>query len=116
MARKICPLIEEDIPELSRFLTTGFHTSPNADYVSPDVLRWKILRRTSQAMKKTSMTVHSSHVAILHVTTMESSSGISGFAGLSSKDRHFQQTTGGYRQSTSSIGLVRPGIVQSVPA
>ena len=43
MARKICALIEDDIPELSRFLTTGFHTSPEADYAAPDVLRWKYL-------------------------------------------------------------------------
>lgn len=43
MAREINPLTANDIPELSRFLTTGFHTSPDADYAAPDVLRWKYL-------------------------------------------------------------------------
>ena len=43
MAREIRPLTADDIPELSRFLTTGFHTSPEADYAAPDVLRWKYL-------------------------------------------------------------------------
>jgi hypothetical protein len=43
MARDIYPLTLDDIPELSRFLTTGFHTPPEADYAAPDVLRWKYL-------------------------------------------------------------------------
>ena len=45
MARDIRPLTSDDIPELSRFLTAGFHTSPEADYASPEVLRWKYLER-----------------------------------------------------------------------
>ena len=43
MAREIRPLTADDIPELSQFLTTGFHTPPEADYAAPDVLRWKYL-------------------------------------------------------------------------
>ena len=43
MAREILPLTADDIPELSQFLTTGFHTPPGADYAAPDVLRWKYL-------------------------------------------------------------------------
>jgi hypothetical protein len=43
MAREILPLTPDDIPELSRFLTAGFHTPPEADYAAPDVLRWKYL-------------------------------------------------------------------------
>jgi hypothetical protein len=43
MAREILPLTSEDIPELSRFLTAGFHTAPEADYAAPEVLRWKYL-------------------------------------------------------------------------
>jgi hypothetical protein len=43
MARDIQPLTSKDIPELSRFLTTGFNAPPDADYAAPDVLRWKYL-------------------------------------------------------------------------
>ena len=43
MARDIHPLTSGDIPELSRFLTAGFHAPPEADYAAPDVLRWKYL-------------------------------------------------------------------------
>ncbi len=43
MARDIRPLTSNDVPELSEFLTAGFHTPPGADYAAPDVLRWKYL-------------------------------------------------------------------------
>jgi hypothetical protein len=43
MARDIRPLTSDDIPELSRFLTAGFHAPPEADYAAPEVLRWKYL-------------------------------------------------------------------------
>ncbi len=43
MVREIRPLTADDIPELSQFLTTGFHTLPDADYAAADVLRWKYL-------------------------------------------------------------------------
>ena len=43
MGREIRPLTADDIPELSQFLTTGFHTPAEADYAMPDVLRWKYL-------------------------------------------------------------------------
>ena len=52
MVRKICPMIEDDISELSRFLTTGFHTSPEARYAAPDVLRWKYLEPDVPANEK----------------------------------------------------------------
>ncbi len=40
---RFCRLPRTDIPELSRFLTAGFHTPPEADYAAPEVLRWKYL-------------------------------------------------------------------------
>jgi len=43
MFRDIRPLTLDDLPELSRFLTAGFHTPPEADFAAPDVLRWKYL-------------------------------------------------------------------------
>ena len=43
MARDIQPLTLGDLPELSRFLTAGFHTQPEADFAAPEVLRWKYL-------------------------------------------------------------------------
>jgi hypothetical protein len=43
MAHEILPLTSNDIPELSRFLTAGFHSPPDADYAAPEVLRWKYL-------------------------------------------------------------------------
>ena len=43
MARDIQPLRPDDLPELSRFLVTGFHAPPDADFADPAVLRWKYL-------------------------------------------------------------------------
>jgi hypothetical protein len=43
MTREIRPLAPEDLLELSRFLTSGFHVSPDADFAAPEVLRWKYL-------------------------------------------------------------------------
>jgi hypothetical protein len=41
MARDIHPLEPDALPELSRFLTAGFHAPPDAEFASVDVLRWK---------------------------------------------------------------------------
>jgi hypothetical protein len=43
MFRDIRPLTPDDLPELSRFLTAGFHAAPEADFAATDVLRWKYL-------------------------------------------------------------------------
>ena len=43
MTRDIRPLAPDDLPELSRFLTAGFHAPPDADFAAPEVLRWKYL-------------------------------------------------------------------------
>jgi hypothetical protein len=43
MSREIRPLTPEDIVELGRFLAAGFHTTPDADFAAPEVLRWKYL-------------------------------------------------------------------------
>ena len=43
MTRDIRPLTPDDLPELSRFLTSGFHAPPDADFAAPEVLRWKYL-------------------------------------------------------------------------
>ena len=48
MTRDIRPLTPEDLPELSRFLTAGFHAPADADYAAPDVLRWKYLEPSDQ--------------------------------------------------------------------
>jgi hypothetical protein len=39
----ISPLVPLDLPELSRFLTTGFGTSSDAAFATPEVLHWKYL-------------------------------------------------------------------------
>ncbi len=39
----ILPLAESDLTDLSHFLTTGFHTPPEAHFAAPEVLRWKYL-------------------------------------------------------------------------
>lgn len=41
MPHVIRPATPEDIPALSRFLTSGFGTAPDAPFAAPDVLRWK---------------------------------------------------------------------------
>jgi hypothetical protein len=43
MARDIHPLTPDDLPELSRFLTAGFHAPADADFAAPEVLHWKYL-------------------------------------------------------------------------
>jgi hypothetical protein len=43
MARDIRPLSPDDLPELSRFLATGFQARLDADFAAPAVLRWKYL-------------------------------------------------------------------------
>ncbi|MGC8639391.1 MAG: GNAT family N-acetyltransferase [Isosphaeraceae bacterium] len=43
MNRDIRPLCLDDLPELSKFLTTGFHAPAEADFAAPEVLRWKYL-------------------------------------------------------------------------
>ena len=43
MTRNIRPLTLDDLPELSRFLTAGFHAPPDADFAAPEVLCWKYL-------------------------------------------------------------------------
>ena len=43
MPRDIQPLRPDDLPELSRFLVTGFQARPDADFADPAVLRWKYL-------------------------------------------------------------------------
>ena len=41
MPHDIRPLTLDDLPDLSRFLTEGFHTPPDAPFAAVDVLRWK---------------------------------------------------------------------------
>jgi hypothetical protein len=43
MANNIRPVTLDDLPDLSRFLTVGFHAPPQADFIAPEVLRWKYL-------------------------------------------------------------------------
>ncbi len=43
MAREIRLLADDDLPELGRFLTTGFRTPPEAEFAASEVLRWKYL-------------------------------------------------------------------------
>ncbi len=38
---EIRPTRPDELPELSRFLTEGFHAPPEAEFAAPDVLRWK---------------------------------------------------------------------------
>jgi hypothetical protein len=41
MSVEIRPIQRDDVPELSRFLVTGFDAAPDAEFASPDVLLWK---------------------------------------------------------------------------
>ncbi len=41
MAHEIRPTIPDDLPELGRFLTEGFHTPDDSAFASTEVLRWK---------------------------------------------------------------------------
>ena len=43
MTRAVRPLTPDDLPELSQFLTEGFHLPGAADFATTDVLRWKYL-------------------------------------------------------------------------
>ena len=66
MAREIRPLTADDIPALSQFLTTGFHTPPEADYATPDVLHWKYIEphvRDREEAEDTGLTAPRSFIA-----------------------------------------------------
>ena len=52
MTRDIRPLTLDDLPELSRFLTAGFHALPDADFAAPEVLRWKYLEPLGPKVEK----------------------------------------------------------------
>jgi hypothetical protein len=52
MARYLSPLTLDDLPELSRFLTAGFHMPVDADFAAIDVLRWKYLEPDTFAHTK----------------------------------------------------------------
>ena len=52
MAREILPLTSNDIVDLSRFLTAGFHAPPDSDYAAPEVLRWKYLEPCEKGDEK----------------------------------------------------------------
>jgi hypothetical protein len=41
MPHDVRPTTPDDLPELSRFLTTGFHAASDAAFAALDVLRWK---------------------------------------------------------------------------
>ena len=43
MTREICPLVLDDLSDVGRFLRSGFHAAPDADFAAPEVLRWKYL-------------------------------------------------------------------------
>ncbi|MHC5541655.1 GNAT family N-acetyltransferase, partial [Singulisphaera rosea] len=43
MAFEIRPLHDDDLEELSRFLTEGFHAPRESAFAAPDVLRWRYL-------------------------------------------------------------------------
>lgn len=49
MSVEIRPLADADLPALSGFLTAGFHTPPDAEFASADVLRWKYLESQGDA-------------------------------------------------------------------
>lgn len=48
MAYSIGPLREDELPELSRFLTAGFRTTSDAPFAAVDVLRWKYFEGPEQ--------------------------------------------------------------------
>ena len=49
MTRELRPLRVDDLHDLSRFLTLGFHTESAADFAAPDVLHWKYLEARGEA-------------------------------------------------------------------
>jgi hypothetical protein len=55
MTRDIRPLTSEDVPELSRFLTTGFHAQPEAEFATPEVLYWKYLAPTDNEISASAL-------------------------------------------------------------
>ncbi len=63
MSREIRPLAPVDIPELGRFLAAGFHTTPDADFAAPEVLRWKYLDVEESASLGCSVSTEESPVA-----------------------------------------------------
>ena len=79
MAREILPLTLADVPELSRFLTAGFHTPSGADYAAPDVLCWKYLEPMNTQGKDAGAILPRGVISL--AAKQDRSSGISGYAG-----------------------------------
>jgi hypothetical protein len=63
MTRDILPLTADDLSELSRFLTAGFHAPPDADFAAPDVLRWKYLEPAGPEGDTTDIDTARSYIA-----------------------------------------------------
>ena len=68
MTREICPLTLDDLSELGRFLTAGFHTAPDADFAAPEVLRWKYLEPRGEDDEAPRSYVRATRQAVLSAT------------------------------------------------
>ena len=102
MTRDIRPLTPDDLPELSRFLTAGFHAPPDSDFAAPEVLRWKYLE---PAGDETDLDTARSYVA------RDEGGRIVGHLGLCRTEFEGQAlaaSAGACRRSTSSTGWARP--------
>ena len=106
MTRDIRPLTPDDLPELSRLLTAGFHAPPDADFAAPEVLRWKYLEPAGPVAMPTRHRIPPG--ATSRGTKRGGSSAISGSAGRSSRARRWRPRAVGCRRSTSSTGWARP--------
>jgi hypothetical protein len=67
MPREILPLEAEAIPELSQFLTGGFHAAPDAEFAAPDVLRWKYFEPRGTFPGPRSLVIREEKRIIAHV-------------------------------------------------
>jgi hypothetical protein len=65
----ISPLAPGDLAELSRFLSTGFKSAPDADFSSLDVLRWKYLELVKSPLEAGSCpaVIHEHQEATTHI-------------------------------------------------
>ena len=63
MSRDIRPLTPDDLPELCRFLTAGFHAPADAEFAAPEILRWKYLEPAASGSDETDPDTARSYVA-----------------------------------------------------
>lgn len=108
-APEIKPLREADLEDLSRFLTTGFHTPANAVFAAPAVLRWKYLDVESQGdiASRSYVARNDAHQVVGHVGICRTFFQGASIAGLNVQTLHMIDWLGSPAHRSIGASLMR---------